>query len=100
MDIAGEFMDQYRAIKHISIVRIISASELTPGQLADLQKKIEVSKIGFEHVEFTVKVDPSLVGGFIVEVDDMVYDASLKHQLAGLKKEFATNLYESKIVAR
>lgn len=99
-DIAGEFMDQYRAIKHISVARIISAFELTPEQLTDLQKKIEASNVGFEHVEFVVKVDPSLVGGFIVEVDDMVYDASLKHKLEGLKKEFATNLYESKIVAR
>ena len=100
VDIAGEFMDQYRAIKHISVVRIISASELTSQQLSDLQKKIEASKVGFEHVEFVVKVDPSLVGGFIVEVDDMVYDTTLKHQLANLKKEFTTNLYESKIVAR
>jgi F-type H+-transporting ATPase subunit delta len=45
-------------------------------------------------------VDESLVGGFIIEMEDYVYDASVKNQIFRLKKSFAENLYESKIIAR
>lgn len=99
-EIVDAFIDAYRALKHISIVRITSASPLTSEQLDVLQKKIESSTVGFEHVEVQTKIDPSLLGGFVVELDDQVLDASVRHHLESLRKEFRTNLYESKIIAR
>lgn len=99
-DIVDAFMDAYRALKHISIVRIISASPLSEDQLSVLQKKIESSPVGFEHVEIQTKIDASLLGGFVVELDDKVFDASVRHHLESLRKEFRTNLYESKLMAR
>jgi F-type H+-transporting ATPase subunit delta len=34
-------------------------------------------------------VNAELIGGFIVRVDDMIIDASMKHQLTGLRKKIA-----------
>ena len=99
-EIINQFIDQYRALKHISIVKVTSATEMTPEMKLEMQKKLEASSIGFEHVEMITKVDPSLIGGFIIELDDHVYDTSIKHQLETLRKQFTGNLYESKIVAR
>jgi F-type H+-transporting ATPase subunit delta len=93
-------MDQYRALKHISVVHVVSASELSAEQIQMLKSKIESSPVGFENVEIHTRIDPSLIGGFVVELDDKVLDASVRHHLEGLRKEFKTNLYESKIMAR
>ncbi len=99
-DIVDAFMEQYRILKHISVVRVTSAAPLTPAQMEALQRKIEASSVGFEHVEIQTKVDPSLIGGFIVELDNKILDGSVRHHLDNLRREFTTNLYESKIMAR
>jgi F-type H+-transporting ATPase subunit delta len=65
-----------------------------------LKHKLEASIIGFENVEVTTAVDPKLMGGYIIEVEGNVYDASVRHKLENLRKEFKINLYESKIEAR
>jgi len=99
-EIVIQFMDQYRALKHISVVHVVSASELSAEQIQMLKSTIESSPVGFENVEIHTRIDPSLIGGFVVELDDKVLDASVRHHLEGLRKEFKTNLYESKIMAR
>ncbi len=99
-EIVIQFMDQYRALKHISVVHVVSASELSAEQIQMLKSKIESSPVGFENVEIHTRIDPSLIGGFVVELDDKVLDASVRHHLEGLRKGFKTNLYESKIMAR
>ena len=39
-----------------------------------------------EKLKLTQKVDPSLIGGIKIALDDKVYDASLKTKLNDLKK--------------
>lgn len=56
----------------------------------DLEKKL-MSLIMGEHpgkVQFTTKVDPSVIGGFILEIDDRMLDASIATQIARLRREF------------
>jgi F-type H+-transporting ATPase subunit delta len=45
------------------------------------------------------KVDPGIIGGFIVEMESELYDASIRHDLALIKKQFVENMYVSKIIA-
>lgn len=99
-EIAQQYQQQYKNLKHISTVKITSAAELTPEVLATIRQKLENGPIGFENVEIKTKIDPSLVGGFIIELGDYVYDASVRHQLDELRKEFTGNLYQSMIRAR
>ena len=51
-------------------------------------------------VEIATEIDPDLIGGFVIEFGDRLYDASVKHKLDLLKKEFVGNLYTSQIMAR
>jgi len=37
-------------------------------------------------IEFTHMVNPDLIGGFVLRVGDVQYDASLKRKLARMKK--------------
>jgi len=100
IEVINAFLDQYRKLKRVSVIKVISAVPLPQNQVNELKRKIESSSVGFENAEIITAVDPKLMGGYILEVEGNVYDASVRHKLDNLKKEFKINLYESKIEAR
>ena len=84
--VAKRFVDLRN--EHLGIVELLVS---TAFELNDDQK--EVLKVRFEKILnkkaiMIFKVDNNLVVGFIAQVGDTVYDASMKHQLELLKKEF------------
>ncbi|MGH1362365.1 MAG: ATP synthase F1 subunit delta [Calditrichia bacterium] len=66
---------------------VSSVVPLSSGQLADLKKKLD--SMTSKDVQLEQQVDESLLGGFVVQIDDMVYDNSLKHQLGKLKESLS-----------
>lgn len=99
-EIADEFIRQYKKLKHISTVRLTTATALSDDAIKAIKDKLLASGQTEENIELEVEVDPELLGGFIVEFDDKIYDASALHKLDKLKKDFTGNLYISQIVAR
>lgn len=99
-DVATEFISQYKRLKQVSTVKVTSAGPLTDATKAAIQKKLVESGVTNSNVEMIEQVDPALIGGFILEFDDKIYDASVAHKLEGLKKDFEGNLYISQIMAR
>jgi F-type H+-transporting ATPase subunit delta len=69
--------------KNISHGNVISAIELTDKLKQNVQKILE--KLTGKKVELTTSVDPTIIGGIIAQVGDLVLDGSIKTQLAGLK---------------
>ncbi len=96
-DISNEFIEQYNQFKKISTAVLTSAKPLSDDALAAIKAKLLASNITDESVEITTKVDPAILGGFIIEVGDKLYDASVAHKLETLKKKFVGNAYESQI---
>ena len=96
-EIADEYLDQYKKIKHISTVKLTTAEALTADAVEAIRKKLEESKVTDEHVEIETAVDPELIGGFVIELDDKIYDASVANKLEELKRDFRNNLYVSKV---
>ena len=43
---------------------------------------------GFTEVDFKTEVNPDLIGGFIVQVEDKRLDASIAAQLRDIRKEW------------
>ena len=37
---------------------------------------------------FEVEVDPNLIGGFVLDLDEFLMDASVKHQLDQIREQF------------
>jgi F-type H+-transporting ATPase subunit delta len=46
-----------------------------------------------DQLEVETRIDPKLIGGFVVEFDDKRYDASVINKLNELRVEFKKNLY-------
>ena len=80
-----ELRDEYLGIANVVVS---AASEFTNEQKNVLQNRLE--KILNKKVRVNFKIDLELVGGFIAKVGDTLYDASIKHQLELLKKQFLT----------
>ncbi len=99
-DIAVEFLSQYKKLKHISTVRLTTAAPLSDEALAAIKEKLVQSTVTDDQVEMTVEVDSELIGGFIIEFEDNIYDASVANKLDELKKGFRDNKYISMIMAR
>ena len=76
--------------EHLGIANVVvtAASEFTNEQKNVLKNRLE--KILNKKVRLNFKTDFELVGGFIAKVGDTLYDASIKHQLELLKKQFLT----------
>jgi F-type H+-transporting ATPase subunit delta len=62
---------------------VVSAGPLRDDQLERLRRALS-SRTGGE-VEVSVRVDPSLLGGVIAKVGDLVFDGSLRTQLRQLR---------------
>jgi F-type H+-transporting ATPase subunit delta len=63
---------------------VVSAVELSQAQQLEISKAF--SNITKKQVEIDMSIDPSLIGGLIVEVEGMVYDGSIKSQLIKFKE--------------
>ncbi len=81
-EIAEEFQALVNEEKNIVHGSVVSAVELN----SDLQAKVQATleKLTGKKVELTSSVDPSIIGGIIAKVGDLVLDGSIKAQLAGL----------------
>ena len=66
---------------------VTSAVELDEGLVEGLGKRIE-EQTG-KKVELTSKVDPDVLGGLVLQVGNMVLDASIRNRLEQLRKQVA-----------
>jgi len=69
----------------IKMVRVISASEFSTSQKNTLIKKLKELTDARE-IRLDVKIDPSLIGGFLIKTESKVIDFSIKHQLENLAR--------------
>jgi len=65
-------------------VHIMTAFALS-GEISEKVKKKLESYTG-KNVEMIIDEDPSLLGGVVVRVGDILYDGSIKTQLAGIRE--------------
>lgn len=63
-----------------------TAVKFKPEQEKQLVAQLEAATK--KKVRLTYVVDPSLMGGFVVQHDDTVWDASVRHQLEALRERF------------
>ena len=96
LDITTAFTEQYNVYKQITPVKIISAVELNQSVVDELVAKIK-KEANIVNLELTTAIDPALVGGFRVQYEDKLYDASISTELEDLKKEFHSNEFTSQI---
>jgi len=92
-EIASQYTELYNKQNNISTAEVVSAIELDNAMIQEIVETAK-KKIGTES-SFNIenKVDPNLIGGFILRVGDKQIDSSVRSKLNRLKKEFDKNEY-------
>jgi len=85
--IALSYQMIYRQKKKISVVHLVSAKRLSKNALDRIRRFTEQKTRG--KVEFSNRIDPSIDGGFIYQLNDLRIDASIKGQLERIKSRLA-----------
>ncbi|WP_299760305.1 ATP synthase F1 subunit delta [uncultured Pontibacter sp.] len=93
--VATSFQDQFREIQGIQTAEVVSAYPLTPGLRDELGQKL-VAQTG-KRIELIERVDPSLIGGFVLRVGDKQIDSSVRNSLRKLRNQFKDNPYINKL---
>jgi len=66
---------------------VVSAVELNPAQVTQITAALE--RLSGKKIVLSRKVDPSLLGGVVARVGDVVYDGSSRAQLRTLRDQLA-----------
>lgn len=82
---AWSFIDQYRESKSILIGKLTTAVE--NQSLINYLEEMAGKKT-HSHVEIKSEIDPSILGGFIMELDGYRLDASIATQLKKVRQQF------------
>ena len=96
LDVAREFHAQYNAEKSIQVAELTTTCPIDDALRAEFKNVVKQIS-GLAEVELLEKVDPQLIGGYVLKVNDRQLDESLSSKLKALKRQFAENHYESKI---
>ena len=75
-------------------IEVESAVSLSEKQLDTLRKKLSVI-LKTDNFMLQVKVNPTLLGGLMLNVDSMVIDSSVKGQLAQFQKEIENRVSQA-----
>lgn len=85
-DILRNFVTMYRRNRGIVKASLVTA-EPPSERLLQRLKALVKSKTGYD-VVIEVEVDPSLIGGFVFDMDEYLLDASVKRQLDIIREQF------------
>ena len=89
-EILSSILEKFKELRDIKLgyvnVNVSVASEFSDSQKGELQNKLE--SMLEKKVRMSYRIDNKLIGGFIVQAGDTVYNASIKHQLDLLRKHF------------
>ena len=86
--IRREFDELWKKENRRLDVTVISAVELDPAVVEKIGEEVE-RQTG-EEVELSSRVDDDILGGIVLQVGNMVLDASIRSRLEKLRKTVAT----------
>ena len=86
--VADAFVELYEQKHNIQRATVISASELGHSTEKEIRKKIK--EFTGSEAELTKEIDASLIGGFLLKINDMQFDASVSGKFNRLRQELTT----------
>lgn len=95
-EIINAFIAAYKSHHHIRTVQLTTATPVTDSMRNAIVEQVKKSA-GFDKVELEEKVNPELIGGFVLQVGDQLVDASVAYDLRAIAKQFENNDFIYKI---
>ena len=96
LEIAEATAKQYNIIKNVNVVKLVTAAPVNEEFKNKIMEKVIRHMPGFS-IDLRTTVDESLIGGFVVETNNKLYDASIRKRLSEIRKRIMGNVYVSKL---
>ena len=90
LEIFKEFLLLVDKENNVINTKVVSAVALNDETKQSIIRKFE-NRTG-KNIKVNYTLDPELIGGFIIKIEDTVYDASIKNQLQLLRKKFSEEI--------
>ena len=84
--ILNSYVSLYYKSIGVMLAKLVSAQSVDEATVQSLCEVLE-AHFGCK-VSMNVKVDPSLIGGFVVQVGDYMLDASVRNQIETIRRQF------------
>ena len=94
--IVTSFLAQYNKLKGLHNATLTTASPISDELVKSFISNIK-SASSIEHLTLETKVDESLIGGYVLEMEGKLIDTSILRDLKDVKKQFANNDYIHKL---
>lgn len=92
--ISTECINQYKVLKKIKTATLITAEPMNESEINGIRQKFQDWLAIGETMEIVQKVNPDIIGGFILEMGDKQCDSSVRRQLSQIK----TGLYDKSYI--
>ncbi len=91
-EIFSAFQEQYKNHKNIGTVELTVAHELSDAMRTKITENIK-SQLNGQEIDLTINVDEKLIGGFVLEANNNLFDGSIARDLKDIKDQFMKNIY-------
>jgi len=90
--VAKKYTVLFDKLKGIEVAKVTTAFPLTDA----LNKKVlsKVKELTGKEATIENVINPEIIGGFILRIGDVQYDASVANKLQGLKRQFESESYQ------
>jgi len=95
-EIISSFIEQYNKTKGIHKVKLTTAFPVSEEIKNIFVQKIE-SSYSLKNIELEANVNENLIGGYVLEMEGKLIDASILRDLNDVRKQFANNDYIHKL---
>ena len=95
-EIVNAFIEQFNKIRNIHKVKITTADPVSDEMMQTIMANVKAVS-ATETFEIETTIDNELIGGFLLETDGTLVDASILRDLKDIQKQFMNNDYLHKI---
>lgn len=86
-DVHEAFLALLSERQNRATVQLTTAAAINAGELADIKKKLEA--LTGKQVDIDSKVDAAMIGGAKARIGSVIYDGTIKNQLAKMRDKLA-----------
>lgn len=91
-EIAIAYIEQFNELRDIHQLKITTALPISEALKNEIVNTVKMST-SLKHVEVETAVKEELIGGFVLEMEGKLIDASILRDLKDIKKQFMDNQY-------
>lgn len=95
-EVIDAFIDDYNKIKDIHRIKLSTAHPVSEELKQSIISKLRTTT-PMQNIELETVVNDELIGGFVLEFNNNLVDASILRDLKDIRKQFEQNIYVSQI---